>query len=114
MKYNKDGKPGSQLDKSSRIVPMTILLVVFCGFSFYLGGIFCSDKDKIVANEVAKAVHSIEDSTAGPIQAKHVSFSECSSDYQDYTPCTDPRVISYLHISLCYMHLFIMGQGYSM
>ncbi|KAK2662705.1 hypothetical protein Ddye_001279 [Dipteronia dyeriana] len=90
MKH-KDGKPFSQHDKSSKIVPMTIMLVVLCGFSFYLGGIFCSEKNKIKAMDVTKAVPSPKESTIAPLQIKSVSFPECSSEYQDYTPCTDPR-----------------------
>lgn len=95
MKY-KDGKPSSQQDKSSRVVPMTIMFVVLCGFSFYLGGIFCSEKNKFNASDakdVAKAVQSSNEKGAGSLQMKSVSFAECSSDYQDYTPCTDPRVL---------------------
>ncbi|KAJ6415464.1 hypothetical protein OIU84_004288 [Salix udensis] len=56
MKY-KDGKPGSHPDKNSR-VPMAMMFVVLCGLSFYLGGIFCSEKDKIETTEVAEVVSS--------------------------------------------------------
>lgn len=90
MKH-KDGKPFSQHDKSSKIVPMTLMLVVLCGFSFYLGGIFCSEKNKIEATDVTKAIPSPKESAVAPLQIKSVSFPECSSEYQDYTPCTDPR-----------------------
>lgn len=95
MKY-KDGKPSSQQDKSSRVVPMTIMFVVLCGFSFYLGGIFCSERNRFNASDakdVAKAVQSSNEKGAASLQMKSVSFAECSSDYQDYTPCTDPRVL---------------------
>ncbi|XP_030454082.2 probable methyltransferase PMT21 [Syzygium oleosum] len=95
MKYkDKDGKPWTQSDKKARVVPLTILLVVLCGISFYLGGIFCSWKDRfesVEVQDVAKSVSSPKESTASPLQIKSVSFPECSSDYQDYTPCTDPR-----------------------
>lgn len=94
MKY-KNGKPGLQAEKSSRVVPMTIMLVVLCGFSFYLGGIFCSEKnsfDKKDAKVVANAVVSPNADLASPLRAKSVAFLECRGDYQDYTPCTDPRV----------------------
>ncbi|KAG5249102.1 methyltransferase [Salix suchowensis] len=89
MKY-KDGKPVSHPDKNSR-APMAMMFVVLCGLSFYLGGIFCSEKDKIETTDVAEVVSSPRESSAAPLQIKSTAFPECSSDYQDYTPCTDPR-----------------------
>ncbi|KAH9779271.1 putative methyltransferase PMT21 [Citrus sinensis] len=77
MKY-KDRKPISPNgDKSPRIVPLTVLFVALRGFSFYLGGIFCSEKNR--------------DPAVAPLQIKSVNFLECSSNYQDYTPCTNPK-----------------------
>ncbi|KAI3728250.1 hypothetical protein L6452_16883 [Arctium lappa] len=71
---------------------MAIMFVVLCGFSFYLGGIFCSEKNKFPIEPIARAVDSGEPTAfSGPIQVKAVSFPECSADFQDYTPCTDPR-----------------------
>jgi hypothetical protein len=93
MKH-KDGKPVSHPDKNSRAVPMAIMFFVLCGFSFYLGGIFCSEKDKIEATDVAKVVSSPKESSIAPLQIKSTAFPECSSDYQDYTPCTDPKVFT--------------------
>ncbi|KAI8530717.1 hypothetical protein RHMOL_Rhmol11G0081200 [Rhododendron molle] len=92
MKH-KDGKPFSHPHKSSRVVPMVILLVLLCGFSFYLGGIFCSEKDGYVSKDIAEDAESQSEINAGSghIQIKPISFPECSSDYQDYTPCTDPK-----------------------
>lgn len=92
MKH-KDGKPILQHDKNSRKVPMAIMFVVLCGFSFYLGGIFCSEKDKYATNEVAKAAETPKEKAAGALQTKAVKFKECPADFQDYTPCTDPKVI---------------------
>lgn len=92
MKY-KDGKPISPNgDKGSRIVPLTVLFVALCGFSFYLGGIFCSEKNRVEVRDVRKAVPSPKDPAVTPLQIKSVNFPECSSNYQDYTPCTDPKV----------------------
>ncbi|XP_027347132.1 probable methyltransferase PMT20 [Abrus precatorius] len=87
---NKDGKPVTQPDKS-RIFPMAIIFVVLCGFSFYMGIIFCSEKDRFVSIYSQKSVESPRESSIGSLQIKYVSFPECSIDYQDYTPCTDPR-----------------------
>lgn len=92
MKH-KDGKPFPQGDKSSRLVPMSIMFLVLCGSSFYLGGIFCSEKSWFGTNNVARDVQSPKGSVVTPLQIKHIAFPECSSDYQDYTPCTDPRVL---------------------
>lgn len=90
MKHKeKDGKPSSHSDKSSRTVPMAIMFIVLCGLSFYLGGIFCSEKDKY--ETVKDAIESPKLIAAGPLQIKDVSFPECGLDYQAYTPCTDPR-----------------------
>lgn len=93
MKH-KDGKPGSHPDKNSRAFPMAMMFVVLCGLSFYLGGIFCSERDKIEVKDVAKVVSSPKESSVAPLQINSTAFPECSSDYQDYTPCTDPRVFT--------------------
>lgn len=89
MKY-KDEKY-EKAEKGSRVLPKTVLLILLCGLSFYLGGLYCG-KNKIEVTDVAKVESSL-DVDDSP-QVKSVSFSECSSDYQDYTPCTDPRVHS--------------------
>ncbi|CAH8254402.1 unnamed protein product [Arabidopsis lyrata] len=92
----KSGKQSSQPEKgTSRILSLTFLFIAFCGCSFYLGGIFCSERDKIEVKDVTrtttKAVASPKEPTVTPIQIKSVSFPECGSEFQDYTPCTDPK-----------------------
>ncbi|GAB4834817.1 Probable methyltransferase PMT21 [Ancistrocladus abbreviatus] len=94
MKHkDKDGKPIYHPDKNLRIVPMSILIVILCGVSFYLGGVLYPDRNKIDTTDVTRTdtEDSSEDSIVAPLQIKSISFSECSIDYQDYTPCTDPR-----------------------
>lgn len=91
MKH-KDGKPFPP-DKSPRTVPMAIIFLVLCGFSFYLGGIFCSEKNKYVTDDTTEAIDTTQEMATGTLQTKAVTFSVCSIEYQDYTPCTDPRVI---------------------
>lgn len=94
MKH-KDGKYHSQPDKGFKVFPATLLVIVLCGFSFYLGGIFCSEKNNLegkTVQDVSKAVPSPKESAINPLQIKPITFQECSIDYQDYTPCTDPRV----------------------
>ncbi|RWR87260.1 putative methyltransferase PMT20 [Cinnamomum micranthum f. kanehirae] len=88
---NKDLKSAACHDKSSRIVPLTLVFIVLCGFSFYLGGIFCSEKNNLLIKSTNGAVHSKTEATPVSFQAKPVVFPECNSDYQDYTPCTDPK-----------------------
>ncbi|KAH9659496.1 putative methyltransferase PMT20 [Citrus sinensis] len=91
MKH-KDRKPISPNgDKSPRIVPLTVLFVALRGFSFYLGGIVCSEKNRVEIRDVQKAVPSPKDPAVAPLQIKSVNFPDCSSNYQDYTPCTDPK-----------------------
>ncbi|KAL3497979.1 hypothetical protein ACH5RR_040711 [Cinchona calisaya] len=90
MKY-KDGKPSTHPDKSSGTVPVAIMFVVLCGLSFYLGGLFCSEKEKYTTVNVKDAVESPKLNSTSPLQVKDVSFPECGLEYQDYTPCTDPR-----------------------
>ncbi|PPR82088.1 hypothetical protein GOBAR_AA38628 [Gossypium barbadense] len=90
----KDEKNQSQSDRALKIIPVTLLVFALCGLSFYLGGIFCSEKSLLegkIVQELSKAVSSPEYSAENALQIKPVTFSECSIDYQDYTPCTDPR-----------------------
>ena len=88
---NKDGKPVTQPDKG-RIVPMAVIFVVLCGCSFYMGIIFCSEKNSFESIYSQKSIESPKESSTSSLQIKYTSFPECSADYQDYTPCTDPRV----------------------
>ncbi|XAR69184.1 Sterol 24-C-methyltransferase [Bertholletia excelsa] len=91
----REAKQTSQPDRSSRVVPLAITIIVLCGLSFYLGGIFFSNKDLYFNREITKAMESesakVDVACSGPLQIKSITFPECSIDYQDYTPCTDPR-----------------------
>lgn len=103
---DRDGKPFQQ-DRSSRTVPMAIMFIVLCGFSFYLGGIFCSEKDRYVTKNVEDIVESSPKATAtlSPLQTKDVTFTDCGIEYQDYTPCTDPKVVIFL-VSIRFYFIF--------
>lgn len=94
MKH-KDGKPYPP-NKNSKKIQVTLIVVVLCGFSFYLGGIFCSEKDTYATKEVNREDETSIGNSAGSLQTRGNSFTECSADYQDYTPCTDPRVFDYI------------------
>ncbi|KAG6504023.1 probable methyltransferase PMT21 isoform X1 [Zingiber officinale] len=84
----KDSKPG---DKRYRLLPTTILVLILCGFSFYLGGIYRSEKNIIVKTDARPSAQSRKETGLAPLQVKSIEFPECSIDYQDYTPCTDPK-----------------------
>ncbi|KAK4252654.1 hypothetical protein QN277_014399 [Acacia crassicarpa] len=91
MKY-KDGKPINLPDKKSKVVS-TAILVLLCGLSFYLGGLYCSNsKDSIFTNTIQKAImNSPKESSVAPLQIRPITFPECTIDTHDYTPCTDPK-----------------------
>lgn len=87
----KDPKSVATNDRSSRMVPMTLMFLVLCGFSFYLGGIYCSEKNRFFLKDMAPAIQSRKEVTVAPLQMKPLVIPECSMDYQDYTPCTNPK-----------------------
>lgn len=93
-----DGKP-NQSDKNSRAVSMALILVVLCGVSFSLGSIFCSQKYRYGMLDIGNVIPSSKAVAIVPLQIKAVTFPECDSSFQDYTPCTDPKVISVLLIA---------------
>ncbi|WJX56188.1 putative methyltransferase PMT21 [Trifolium repens] len=90
MKH-KDGKPINQPNKN-RSLTAAITIILLCGLSFYLGGVFKSGNSGgvDVINTIQKTLDSPKQSS-GSFQIRPVNFPECSSDYQDYTPCTDPK-----------------------
>lgn len=102
---SKDPRPSPFPD---RLFPMTIMLIVLCGYSFYLGGLFFPMR-KLHTKDVSQAVQLCEDVTASlsakptesqlskavtsaSLQVTQIDFPECSGNYNDYTPCTDPKV----------------------
>ncbi|KAG6525519.1 probable methyltransferase PMT21 [Zingiber officinale] len=88
---NKDPRSEAYIDRSSKIVPATLMLIVLCGFSFYLGGIYCSEKNRYFNMDVVPAIQLRNKSSATSLQIDSLEFPECGIDYQDYTPCTDPK-----------------------
>ncbi|XP_073129871.1 probable methyltransferase PMT21 [Henckelia pumila] len=88
---NKDGKPTIHPHKSCRTFPMAVMLVGLCALSFYLGGFLCSQKDIYLTRAVDKAGGTSKETKTGPLQIKAATFPECPADFQDYTPCTDPK-----------------------
>ncbi|MQM16501.1 hypothetical protein Taro_049459 [Colocasia esculenta] len=92
---SKEYKPAVHPDRKSRAVSISLMILVLCGLSFYLGGIYSSDRNKLVAWNSVSSVPSHQEastkSSASPLQLKSTVFPECGNDYQDYTPCTDPK-----------------------
>ncbi|XP_078437604.1 S-adenosyl-L-methionine-dependent methyltransferases superfamily protein [Wolffia australiana] len=89
-------KPATHPDKSSRMVPVTLMFIVLCGFSFYLGGIFNSGGDNIfgknsISADLSQKKLSPKSTISSSLEIKPSVFPECGLDYQDYTPCTDPK-----------------------
>ena len=79
---------------SSRTVPITMMFIILCGLSFYLGGIYYSDKKKFSSwNVVSPKQEASSKVPIVPFRIKAVTFPECGKEYQDYTPCTDPKVV---------------------
>lgn len=73
----------------SQLTPLVI--IILCVFSFYLGGIYYCDNT--IANEDTRpTVQTLKETSVTSLQIKSIAFPECSNDYQDYTPCTDPKV----------------------
>ncbi|KAH0456205.1 hypothetical protein IEQ34_014112 [Dendrobium chrysotoxum] len=87
---NKDAKPGSKRDKMSRAVPIVVMFILVCGFSFYLGGIYYSGKNSFFS-KVSISTTSQKDIVVAPFRVKPIAFPDCGTDFQDYTPCTDPK-----------------------
>lgn len=103
---SKDPRPSPYPD---RRVPMTIMLLVFCGFSFYLGGIYFP-ANKLQKEDVSHALQlePIEPKAVTPasLQVEPIEFPECEC-CEDRTPCTDPMVyfLIYTH-KKCTLVLF--------
>jgi len=95
MKH-KDGKP-INLPNKNRTLTFVVTLIALCGLSFYLGGIFCSGKDGVVVKTIQKALDTPMQ-TSGSLLMRTITFPECGLDYQDYTPCTDPKVLNGIHL----------------
>ena len=101
-----EGKP-NQPDKHSRMVSTALVLIVLSGISFYLGGMGCSQKYRYGMPDIGNVIQSSKPEAIVPLQIKAVTFPECESSFQDYTPCTDPKVTSFSLISWSRALLFV-------
>ena len=91
----KDGRSIHHPDKGVKIVPLSFIIILLCGISFYLGGVLIPIKNTIDAKDITDVITKTEHKTksvVAPLKMKSIFFPECGVDYQDYTPCTDPRV----------------------
>lgn len=101
----KDGRSIHHPDKGVKIVPLSFIIILLCGISFYLGGVFIPIKNTIDAKDITDVITKTDyktKSVVAPLKMKSISFPECGIDYQDYTPCTDPRV-NHL-VQRCYLY----------
>ncbi|XP_051129627.1 probable methyltransferase PMT20 [Andrographis paniculata] len=88
----KDGRSNSsQQERNFRAAPMAVMFILLCSLSFYLGGMFCSEKDILVARDISKGIGTSKGITTSPLQIREVTFPECGPEFHDYTPCTDPK-----------------------
>ncbi|CAN6461325.1 unnamed protein product [Victoria cruziana] len=89
----KEHKLGTS-DRKFRALPAAVVVLLLCALSFYLGGIFCSGNPKLLEKQVVvvpQTGQTPEKVAVTSPQLKSVVFPECGIDYQDYTPCTDPK-----------------------
>ncbi|KAJ8513517.1 hypothetical protein OPV22_003951 [Ensete ventricosum] len=49
------------------------------------------EERQIIKKDARPAVQSSKETAVASLQIKAVEFPECGTDYQDYTPCTDPK-----------------------
>lgn len=74
-------------DKKQRLVPLALMVMSLCALSFYLGGVFSSDRTGTRDDDGVKAA-----SAGCTAVVKLEPVPPCPLDQQDMTPCTDPRV----------------------
>ncbi|MCO5586645.1 hypothetical protein L7F22_040586 [Adiantum nelumboides] len=83
-----EGFFSSSPEKKSRILPSALVLLSLCAISFYLGGIYGSDKDELLVQPSFNGADlKVSDCQS---QSKITNFKECNITFQDLTPCMDP------------------------
>jgi hypothetical protein len=85
----RDAKDHVLPEKMSKHIPRALILLSLCAFAFYLGGLFCTEKDGVVINSYDE--FSVTKNCQP--QVKPSNFQECNISLQDITPCTDPHVL---------------------
>ena len=87
----RDEKVHGSTEKMSKLFPPALLLLSLCGFSFYLGGMFCSQED--ATRDQYNGVEVDKKFANCQFHVKPLAnFKECNISLQDLTPCTDPHV----------------------
>ena len=84
----RDVKDHAPSEKMSKHLPPALILMSLCAFTFYLGGLFCAEKDITTVDQYDKVAVN---KNCQP-QVNPSSFQECNISLQDLTPCTDPNV----------------------
>ncbi|KQJ96217.1 probable methyltransferase PMT21 [Brachypodium distachyon] len=111
MKYSKEAKPeramgGGTGGVGARALPAALMVLLLCGFSFYLGSIYSSTGrtftlfDSTTTTIVSTTSKQSSGGGGGAIAIAAIGgskeeveeeFGECPAEFQDYTPCTDPK-----------------------
>eukprot|EP01018_Ginkgo_biloba_P003200 Gb_21032 [translate_table: standard] len=86
---DRDSRSVMYSGRTFRLVPNVLMVLSLCAVSFYLGGMYLSEKDRLRVED--KASHLPLKVSCEVAEVKPVTFNECSIAYQDYTPCTDPK-----------------------
>lgn len=87
----KEGKYAYNANKGSKTIPMVLMIVALCGVSFYVGQMYSSEKESYENAETTRISEYTKPMEGGPLQVSSTSFPECDAQFQDYTPCTDPK-----------------------
>eukprot|EP00246_Nothoceros_aenigmaticus_P005239 TRINITY_DN17148_c0_g1_i1.p1 TRINITY_DN17148_c0_g1~~TRINITY_DN17148_c0_g1_i1.p1 ORF type:complete len:606 (+),score=90.61 TRINITY_DN17148_c0_g1_i1:229-2046(+) len=82
----KESKIAFLKEKKQRLVPLALMVMSLCALSFYLGGVFSSDRTGIRSDD-----ESVKAGGAGcTAVVKLDPLPACPLEQQDMTPCTDP------------------------
>eukprot|EP00249_Psilotum_nudum_P001994 c14801_g1_i3 orf=431-2257(+) len=84
----REGKLGYVVEKVLKLLPLGLLLLSLCAFSFYLGSIFCSDKGKLL---IQGDFLTNEVKLGSCMPTKYAKFEECNYTMHAITPCMDPQ-----------------------
>lgn len=80
------------LDKKTRVAPLALVVAALCLISFYLGGALKSEEGRVLVETFDGAEGSLKAGCAPVV--KQGPFQECNLTLTDYTPCTDPVVMT--------------------
>lgn len=111
----KDRDGGRVPDRPWRSICIPVLVVVFCLLSFYMGVIYSTERDNVLklfdSPNLSVGVGCTQSSgPQGASVSENFTFSSCDPSFQDYTPCTDPKVQQARGIFLHIQSPFLMDM----